>query len=100
LPVNETQSKQKQNMKTETALASLTEISFTETGLYAQAICGNVSALVVIEESGWVRVICQNAAHKAWRGFGRRFPTVAEAIAAYKKPEMKAIIAAVDLRNS
>ena len=79
--------------------ATVTEIKITETGLYAEATCGKVSACVCINEI-YVRVICYNAAHKAWRGFGRVFQTVAEAIAAYKTPEMKAIIAAVDARNS
>lgn len=78
--------------------ATVTEINICETGIYANATCGNVSACVCINDYQ-VRVICQNAAHKVWRGSGRAFATIAEAIAAYKKPEMKAIIAAVDARN-
>ena len=79
--------------------ATVTEISITDNGLYANATCGKVSACVCINDYE-VRVICQNAAHKVWRGAGRAFQTVADALAAYKTPEMKAIIAAVDRRNS
>jgi hypothetical protein len=42
-----------------------------------------------------VRVCCQNAAHRTWRtGAGKLFPTIAEAVAGYKSPAMKAIIRA------
>lgn len=88
-------------MKTNTTemQATVTEINITDTGIYANATCGKVSACVCINDYQ-VRVICQNAAHKVWRGAGRAFATVAEALAAYKTPEMKAIIAAVDRRNA
>ena len=88
-------------MNTTEMQATVTEINITDTGIYANAFCGNVSACVVIA-ADHVRVISQNAAHthKPWRGAGRAFATVAEAIAAYKSQEMKAIIAAVDRRNA
>jgi DNA-binding protein H-NS len=88
-------------MKTNTTemQATVTEINITDSGLYANAICGKVSACVCINDYQ-VRVICQNAAHKVWRGAGRAFATVAEALAAYKSSEMRAIIAAVDRRNA
>ena len=82
-----------------TMQATVTEIKITDTGIYANATCGKVSACVCINDYQ-VRVTCQNASHKVWRGAGRAFQTVAEAIAAYKTPEMKAIIAAVDSRNA
>lgn len=79
--------------------AVVTEFTINDLGIYAMATCGKVSACVCIND--WqVRVICVNAAHKCWRGSGRGFATVAQAIEAYKKPEMKAIIAAVDAKNS
>jgi len=79
---------------------AITSFSLTETGFYAAATCGRTSAYV--SQNAWeVRVICQNASHQVWRGSGRAFKTFEEAAAAYKKPEMKAIIQAVkDHQNS
>lgn len=77
---------------------AITEFTVTETSMYAQATCGKVSAIVTTNE--WeVRVICQNESHKVWRGSGRAFKTFEEAIGAYKKPEMKAIIQAIEHHN-
>ena len=75
--------------------------SFTvrDRGIYAQAVCGKTSAEVWVEPDS-VRVICRNASHRVWRGFGRLFPSMPEALDGYKKPEMKAILRAVNLRNS
>lgn len=78
---------------------TITVLNFTETGLYAQATCGKISACVCITDAE-VRVIVQNSAHKVWRKSGRGFDNVAEALAAYKSPSVKAIIAAVDRRNT
>jgi len=64
----------------------------TSRALYLTATCGKVSGCVSIQSDWGVRVICQNVAHKVWKRSGRGFPTVAEALAAYKSPEMKAII--------
>lgn len=86
-------------MNTTQLQATVTEIARTETGIYANATCGKVSACVCINDYEF-RVICQNASHKVWRGAGRAFRTAGEALAAYKKPEMKAIILAVDALNS
>lgn len=79
--------------------ATVTEFTINDMGIYAMATCGKVTACVCITDFG-VRVTCINAAHKCFRGAGRGFATVAQAIEAYKKPEMKAIIAAVDAKNS
>jgi hypothetical protein len=81
-----------------TQQATVTGIEITDAGIYAAATCGKVSALVFITSLGF-RVICQNAAHKVWRGSGRSFSSFEEALAAYKKPEMKAIITAVEARK-
>ena len=73
---------------------AITSFSRTEFGVYAEATCRNTSAYV--SQNAWeVRVICRNATHEVWRGSGRAFKTFEEATAAYKKPEMKAIIQAV-----
>lgn len=66
--------------------------------LYVEGTCGSVSASVWFGSEG-VRVICKNASHRVWRGWGRLFATVAEALDAYRKPEMKAIITAADQAN-
>ena len=60
---------------------------------YFQGTCGKKSAFVSICPR-WITVCCQNAAHQVWRKCGRTFETIAEAVAAYKSPEMKAIIQA------
>jgi len=76
----------------------ITETKLTSSALYVSATCGKVSALVCIGDLQ-VRVIVQNAAHKAWRGSGKAFQNVAAALAAYKSEEMKAIITAADSLN-
>lgn len=71
----------------------ITKTSQAGTSHYVEATCENTSALVVIEKDG-VRVICQNAMHRAWGGSGRHFPTVEAAVAGYKSGAMKSIIQA------
>lgn len=78
--------------------AIITKSEITESGLYVEVVCGNTSAAIAIYADS-VRVICSNASHKAWRGFGRSFPSVAEAVNAYKSPAMKAAILAADYLN-
>jgi hypothetical protein len=86
-------------MKNTSEQATINQITFADTGIYASATCGKISAIVCITEYN-VRVICQNSAHKTWRGFGRSFESISEALAGYKTPQMKAIISAVDSRNT
>ena len=65
-----------------------------------QLQCENKSAFVTFERDGRVQVCCQNAAHRVWRGAGKFFQSIAEALEAYKSPEMKAMIhAAESARN-
>lgn len=66
---------------------------------YVEVACGAKAAHVSINrERREVWVCAKNASHKVWRGFGRRFETVAQALAAYKSGEMQAMIrAAADL---
>lgn len=46
-----------------------------------------------------VSVLVLNASHKAYRGMGRQFPTVAAAVAGYKTESVQAMIRhAADLR--
>lgn len=74
------------------------ETNITETGLYFSASSGSTSALVCIHEHG-VRVICKNASHQVWRGAGRFFPNVADALNGYKSANMRAIITAANNAN-
>lgn len=77
-------------MKTSNQINLLSQ-SLTNSGLYVEASCGNVSAIICIHDHG-IRVICQNAAHKAWSGMGRFFSSINDAMAGYKKQEMKDLI--------
>lgn len=76
----------------------ITETKLTNSGLYVNATCGKVSALVAINHFE-IRVIVQNASHKVWRGQGKGFRTAAEAVANYKSAELKAIISAANDLN-
>lgn len=52
------------------------------------------SALIYFAGS-YLQVVCQNAAHRVWGGAGRVFhggDAWEQAVAAYKSPEMKAMI--------
>jgi hypothetical protein len=50
----------------------------TATSTHVQATCGNVSGVVSVMSYG-LQVVCQNAAHKCWRG-GKFFPTLEKAL--------------------
>lgn len=58
-----------------------------------EAICGKKEAHVYIsKKSNYINVTCKNASHRVWRGGGRNFETLQNAIEAYKSAEMKSII--------
>jgi len=59
-----------------------------------EMICGKKAAYVGYHaELGTIDVLCKNASHKVWKGMGRRFwGGWSEAKAAYKSPEMRAMI--------
>lgn len=68
----------------------------TEHGIYVEATCEKVSALVAIYTHG-IQVVCQNASHRVWKKSGKHFATIQDAIDNYRSGEMKEIIqAAVD----
>ncbi len=77
----------------------VTETNRTEHGTYFSGTCGKKSAFVSFYKDGDLRVTCRNACHKVFKGPGRGFNNVAEALEAYKSPEMKAIIRAADVFN-
>jgi hypothetical protein len=69
------------------------EFGALESGKFFEANCGKTSAYVWFGKfTGSINVCCKNASHKAFRGTGRTFWSIEEALAAYKSPEMKAII--------
>jgi hypothetical protein len=69
----------------------------TAHGFYFEGVCGKVTASVGITKHG-LQVLCKNASHRAWRGGGKHFHTVQDALANYRSSEMKAIIrAAVEI---
>lgn len=57
----------------------------------AEMECGSHHATVMIAPH-YLQVIVHNASNRAWRGMGRRFNTVADALAAYKTAEVRAMI--------
>lgn len=57
--------------------------------------CENVQGVVSISKHS-VQVLCVNAAHRAWRGGGRCFNSIAEALAHYKSAEMRQMIATAE----
>lgn len=71
----------------------ITDTRRSEHGFYFSGTCGKVSALVSIHSWG-VQVICENSAHRVWRGAGRHFANVGAAREGYKSGEMKALISA------
>lgn len=70
----------------------INEVSKSACGsTWVDATCNKTSAWVAIGNHG-VQVCTKNAAHKVWRGMGKRFDSKETAIANYKSAEMKAII--------
>ena len=61
---------------------------------YVEMTCEKHSALVVIVRgsSNYIRVVVQNASNRAWRGMGKQFDTVAEALAKYKTAAIRGMI--------
>jgi len=52
---------------------------------------GKHSACICISRQG-VQVIVQNAAHKCWRGMGKHFSSLEQALSAYKTETIRAMI--------
>ena len=59
----------------------------------------SISVTIASGFDSHVRVIVQNAAHRVWRGAGRRFDTLAEAIASYKSGDVKAMLGTLTAAN-
>ena len=61
---------------------------------YTELSTDKKSILVTVAKGSdaHVRVVVQNAAHRVWRGAGKRFATLADAIANYKSDDVKAML--------
>lgn len=75
-------------------MIELVEKTESESGFCLELTCGKKSAVVGIWKSGIVTVCCLNAAHRAWRGLGKTFSSVEEALENYRSSEMKSMIRA------
>ena len=64
----------------------------TEYATYFELSTEKKAAFVGIDKSGTVQVICKNAAHAAYRGQGKFFDSIGEAVAAYKSSAMQEMI--------
>lgn len=63
------------------------------------AICGKKEASITIRSGRMtgINVTVRNAMQKAWRGMGKEFDTIEQAIENYKSTEIKSIIKAAEL---
>ena len=69
-----------------------------EHATYITASTGSKSAFISVSKDGSLQVCCKNASHKAFKGSGRYFDNIDEAINGYKSDEMVALIQmAVDI---
>jgi|AACY02.16.fsa_nt_gi hypothetical protein len=64
------------------------------TAYYFEAQCEYKKANIYISELGLFNICCENSSHRAFRGMGRTFRGLDEALAGYKSPEMRSIITA------
>ena len=69
--------------------------TYPNIGRYTHVIgeCGKHRATVTVAPN-YINVSVQNAAHRAWRGMGKTFATVEQALANYRTAEIRAIIEA------
>ena len=63
-----------------------------EYGTFVTASTGSKSAFITVNKDNSLQVCCKNASHRVWRGFGRYFSDVNEALGGYKSGDMKALI--------
>ena len=72
----------------------LNQIACGNAYTYVEMTCEKHSALVVVARgsSNYIRVIVQNASNRVWRGHGKQFGTVAEAVANYKTSAIQSMI--------
>lgn len=61
---------------------------------YLEGRAGKHHATIAVAHGSDVQVIVHNAANRCWRGMGKNYPTIDKALAAYKTPEVRAIIQA------
>ena len=59
---------------------------------YAELECGKHAVLVVVKPKG-LQIIVQNEQHRVWRGLGKEFATLEAAVANYRTPAIREMIA-------
>jgi ribosomal protein L31 len=76
-------------------LTQQTVKTYDNTGRYTFVTgeCGKHSAMVTVAPN-YINVRVCNAAHRAWKGMGKTFATVEQALANYRTAEIRAIIEA------
>lgn len=62
--------------------------------VHMELACNKTAAYVGIGKDGSIQVCTYNAAHRAWKGGGKHFRSLAAALENYRSAEMKAIIGA------
>jgi DNA-binding protein H-NS len=73
----------------------INEMKKSEYGtVHMELACRKVTAYVGVNKDGSVQVCSYNASHKVWRGAGKYYRSMSEALEAFRSAEMKAIIAA------
>lgn len=55
-------------------------------------VIANKKKIHVYFGKNYINVLQENAMNRAWKGCGKCFQTIEQALAAYKSPEMKAAI--------
>lgn len=74
---------------------SAKETIYPNLGRYfiAELVNGKHSLCVSVSPNG-LQVLVANASHKAWRGMGRSFANLSEALDYYRTPEIRDMVAA------
>lgn len=65
--------------------------TFASGSTFFELTCGKKSAHIIIFSEG-IQVCCLNASHKVWKGAGKYYYTIEEALNSYKSEEMQAMI--------
>lgn len=70
---------------------TITSLKKTEHGIYVEASCGKISALIAFYSYG-VQVCQHNASNRVWKGFGKLYADIDEALKSYKSDAMRKIL--------
>jgi hypothetical protein len=68
---------------------------------FAELACGNHAIIVTVGPKATIGVSVQNASHRAWRGSGKNFQSLDEALVYYKTAAIGAMLrTAVELSQA